>query len=190
MCNFISWKEIDDQILFLTSNDIYNTKRGQELQKHTNEVDFVGHGAIAFFYEIDPNKGTNRECRDFSSPSNFPPVIAEAIKAGKMSLGVSEQLLTPEAWGEYEKITKPALAEYDKTRLAAWAEYEKIRNAALAKYYKIVKPALAKYEKIRDAARAEYEKICNAALAKYEKTYLAAFWTLFSNPLNRPEIWR
>ena len=100
MCDFISWKEITTadggaEILFLTYEDIYNTKRGRELQKYTTGDDFVGHGAIDFYYELN-GKGINKECTDFSSPNNFPPVIADAIKAGKFYLlGTPMGLLLP-----------------------------------------------------------------------------------------------
>ena len=182
MCKFISWKEIGDQILFLTSNDIYNTKRGRELQNYTCSADFVGHGAITFYYEIDPNKGVNRECTDFSSPSNFPAVIVSAIKAGRMSLGVTEQLLTPEAWVEYSKIHDVAWAKYEKVEKPALAEYEKFEKPAWAEYEKITKPTWVEYKKIYDAAWAEYEKVAEPALAKYEKTYLTTFGPCFQTP--------
>jgi hypothetical protein len=169
MCEFISWKEVGDEILFLTWNDIYNTPRGKELQAYTVSSDFVGHGAIAFYYEIPPEKGINRECTDFSSPSNFPKVIVDAIKAGKMAgLGIAKQLLTPEALAEYEKIRQPA-----------WEEYEKI-----------VQPAQAEYLKIRQPAWEEYEKIQQPAWEEYEKIRQSTFWNLFSKPENRPLVWR
>ena len=143
MCVFISWKEVRrtdgaTEILFLTYDDIYNSKRGKKLQQHTTPDDFVGHGAIDFFYELD-GKGVKKECTDFSSPSKFPVVIAEAIKTGKFYLmGIPLGLLSPSALADYEKIRK-----------SAWADYEKIENPARADYEKIEKPARADYEKIR-----------------------------------------
>src|SRR3989304_1382091 len=173
MCVFISWKEVRrtdgaTEILFLTYDDIYNSKRGKKLQQHTTPDDFVGHGAIDFFYELD-GKGVKKECTDFSSPSKFPVVIAEAIKTGKFYLmGIPLGLLSPSALADYEKIRK-----------SAWADYEKIEN-----------PAWADYEKIENPARADYEKIENPARADYEKIRLTAFWELFFIPGNRAEGWR
>ena len=147
MCHFISWKEIrcpngEKEILYLTANDVFNTKRGRELQAHTCREDWVGHGAIAFYYEIDSNKGKNLECEDFSDPANFPPVIADAIKAGKFrGLGTAKGLLTLEAFAEYERIKQAALAEYGRIEQAALAEDHRVRQAALAEYNRIEQAA-------------------------------------------------
>src|SRR3989304_3431569 len=217
MCVFISWKEVRrtdgaTEILFLTYDDIYNSKRGKKLQQHTTPDDFVGHGAIDFFYELD-GKGVKKECTDFSSPSKFPVVIAEAIKTGKFYLmGIPLGLLSPSALADYEKIRNPAWADYEKIRKSAWADYEKIENPAWADYEKIENPARADYEKIENPARADYEKIRNPARADYEKIEnparadyekiekparadyekirLTAFWELFFIPGNRAEGWR
>lgn len=182
MCEFISWKKVtrkdgEIEILFLTHNDIYNTKRGKELQKLamnsdriSNAIpeDLVGHGAIDFFYKLN-GKGVDRECTDFSTPDNFPPVIANAIKAGKFyMLGTPEGLLSKSAWTEYEKIEKPALTGYEKIREAARSEYDKIQRAAWA----------------------EYEKIRGPALAEYEKIQREKFWGLFSDVTRRAEQWK
>ena len=142
MCEFVSWIEVKDKILFLTAYDIFETKQGRKLQACCQSPDdYMGHGAIRFFYEISSNTGINRECTDFSSPDNFPPEIGKAIKEGKMrGLGLSKQLLLPRAWAEYKKIEQPALAEYEKIQQSAWAEYEKIEQPALAEYEKIRQP--------------------------------------------------
>jgi hypothetical protein len=172
MCEFISWKEFKTdagtEILFLTYDQIYNSKRGRELQKYTTPDDFIGHGAIDFYYELG-GKGQNRECTDFSTPGNFPPEIVEAIKAGKFYLmGSPERLLK-----------QSALAEYKKIKQSAYAEYEKIDQ-----------PALAEYEKIQQSAYAEYEKIEQPAYAEYKKIKQEKFWELFFVPENRAEVWR
>src|SRR3972149_210469 len=195
MCVFISWKEVRrtdgaTEILFLTYDDIYNSKRGKKLQQHTTPDDFVGHGAIDFFYELD-GKGVKKECTDFSSPSKFPVVIAEAIKTGKFYLmGIPLGLLSPSALADYEKIRKSAWADYEKIENPARADYEKIENPAWADYEKIRNPARADYEKIENPARADYEKIEKPARADYEKIRLTAFWELFFIPGNRAEGWR
>jgi hypothetical protein len=118
MCEFISWKEIKTptgtEILFLTRDDIFNTSRGAELRQHTTPEDFVGHGAIAFYYQIAANKGINRECTDFSTPDNFPPEIVAAIKAGKM-LGMVDffpnGLLRAPLYADYEAKRDALLGE-------------------------------------------------------------------------------
>jgi hypothetical protein len=135
MCEFISWKEVKTkegtEILFLTSNDIYNTKRGKELQKHTTSDDFIGHGAIDFYFEIGAGKGIEKECTDFSSPDNFPKVISDAIKAGNFrGLETPYQLLTQPALAKYEAIEKDALAKYQATQQPALAKYQAIKKDA------------------------------------------------------------
>jgi hypothetical protein len=142
MCNFISWIEKNGEILFLTANDIFNTKRGRELQKHTTPDDFIGHGAIEFFYRLEYGTGKHLECEDFSSPKNFPPQIVSAIKRLQfVGLGTPMELLSKTARAEYRKIEQTALAEY-----------RKIEHTALAEYRKIEQPAWAEYEKIEQTA--------------------------------------
>ena len=120
MCEFISWIEKDKDVLFLTYNDIYNTKRGKELQVHCkNPDDLTGHGAIRFYYSL--KNGTEKECTDFSTPDNFPAEIVKAVKKGLFAgLGVGEGLLTAGAYAEYLKIQQPAYAEYEKIQQAAF----------------------------------------------------------------------
>ena len=178
MCEFISWIEKDGNVLFLTYNDIYNTKRGKELQEYTIPNDYIGHGAIRFYYDL--TNGENKECTDFSTPDNFPPEIAEAIKDGRMrGLGIAEELLSEPAYAEYRKIEQAACAEYRKIQQSAYAEYRKIEQAAYAEYVKIQQSAYAEYVKIEQAAYAEYRKIEQAA-----------FWDLFADIKNRVEAWK
>ena len=119
MCEFISWKEINGQVLFLTYDDIYNTKEGKRLQAYTVSADFFGHGAIDYYYDIEGSKGTNKECTKFSSPKNFPAVIADAIKAGKMA-GLSgffpKGLLLNRFYNDYDARYKVMDNDYDAKR--------------------------------------------------------------------------
>ena len=170
MCEFISWKEFDEgDVLFLTAKDIYHTQRGKELQEHSgSKDDLIGHGAIDFYHDLK-GKGKNKECIDFSSPDNFPPAIVKAIKAGEFrGLGVAEELLTPSAWAEYERV-----------KASAWAEYERVKASALAEYERVKASALAEYERVEASTWAEYERVEN-------KT----FWDLFAITKNRAKNWR
>jgi hypothetical protein len=132
MCEFISWKEVTDtngdvQILFLTYDDIYNSQRGRELQRHTTRDDFVGHGAIDFFYELN-GKGRNKECTGFSSPDNFPPVIVDAIKKGEFCLlGTPKGLLL-------NAKRAPLDADYKAKRASLDADYKAKRAPLDADY--------------------------------------------------------
>ena len=186
MCEFISYIEKNGEVLFLTGDDVFNTKRGKQLQKHCKSADdLTGHGAIRWYFGIDDKPlegGKERECTDFSSPANFPKPIVKAIKAGLMAGfkdGTPQELLTNTARAEYDKIKNPAEAEYDKITNTAWAEYEKITN-----------PAGAEYDKIANTARAEYDKIKNPALAEYLKITNPAFWALFADVNTRNHEWR
>ena len=178
MCEFISWVEKDGVVLYLTSRDL-KSSRGKALRDRIGP-DICGHGAIREFYDLAPGQGTERECTDFSTPDNFPAQIVEDIKSGAFrGIGVSHDLLTPEARAEYNKVRNAALAEYNKVCNAAWAEFDKVCNAAWAEF-----------DKVRNAAWAEYNKVCNAAWAECDKVRNRTFWALFSEADNRAEAWR
>jgi len=184
MCEFISWYESNGEVLFLTGNDVFNTKRGRELQKYSKPSsieDLCGHGAIVFYYDIrDTGKLIPKECTDFSSPKNFPDEIVAAIKAGKMrGLDISFSLLSD-----------AALEEYKKMEQAAWAECKKIQQAAWKKYEKTKHPDWAEYKKMEKVAWKKYTKMEQAAWVEYFKTRQAAFWDLFSKKKNRAKSWK
>lgn len=103
MCDFISWIEIKQQVVFLTTDDIFHTKTGRELQKYCGcPEDLIGHGAIREYYQF--TGGIERECTDFSSPDNFPPEIVKALLLGKFrKLGVPIECLIKSAQIEYKR---------------------------------------------------------------------------------------
>jgi len=179
MCEFVSWIEKDDDIIFLTGDDVFRSKRGKALQKYCQSYDDLpGHGAIRWYYNF--TGGHNRECTDFTTPDNFPPEIVKAIKSGEMrGLGVSHQLLTHLAWAEFDKITHLARGKFDKIKRAALAEFDKIRRAAWGYFDKIKRAALPEYNKIERAAWAEFDKIRQPV-----------FWDMFKNKKNRAVNWR
>jgi len=181
MCHFVSWKEKDEQVFFLTNKDLKGRKFSEF--KRENErwrEDICGHGAIEWFY---PELKTvpNKECTNFSTSENFPKVIVSAIKKLELTkIGYNLELLNTEgkkeyekirqsAWEEYEKIEQPALEKYQKIQRSAWEEYEKIQRSAWEKYKKIQQPALEEYQKIKQSAWEEYEKIRQSAWEEYEK---------------------
>ena len=176
MCNFISWKEFaDGTILFLTADDIFNSKRGRELQQYTPQKDWIGHGAIKFYYEIT-RPCRDRECEDFSTPANFPAEIAAALKAGRFrGLGTPKQLLTQQAWAEYVKVEQQAWAEYVKVEQQAWAEYVKVEQQAWPEYVKVQQPAWAEYVKVEQQAWPEYVKVQQQAWPEYVKVQQPAW---------------
>lgn len=205
MCEFISWIEKNDSVLFLTYNDIYNTRKGRELREFCkSEYDLFGHGAIRFYYGLE--NGVEKECTDFSTPDNFPPDIVDAIKKGLFAgLGVALELLTKSAlskyakvrnlaYVKYEKVQKPAYTKYEKVRDSAYAEYVKVRDSAYAResaYAEEVREsAYTKYRKAQESALADYVKVHKPASAEYKKVRNAAFWKLFENPNNRNSNWR
>ena len=138
MCERYSWIMIDGKAVFLTAHDVYHTKRGRELRKHTpSSDDWHGHGAIRWYEGIPNKKGVDRECTDFSSPRNFPPELALAIKDGKMwGFGITKKMVC--------MLRKSARAEYNKAYSTARAECEKACSTAYAKYNKACSTAWAK----------------------------------------------
>jgi len=212
MCNFISWIEYKDEILYMTDRDL-ETSRGKKLSRDIGFEDIAGHGAIRSFFNIPDGKGTDRESTDFSTPDNFPQDIVRDVKKGLFTqYGVALQILTPpalaeyleieqSALAEYLKIEQSTLAEYLKIRHSAWAKYEEIEQSALAEYLKIKHSAWTEYLKIKHSALAEYEKIKHSTLAEYEKIeqptlaeYLkirqSAFWELAKIKKNRVKAWQ
>lgn len=212
MCEFISWKEIKTadgsmELLFLTHDDIFNTSRGAELRQLTTPEDFVGHGAIAFYYQIDANKGVDRECTNFSSPDNFPPEIVSALKAGKL-WGIVEYfpegLLCVPLYDDY-KAKRDALDEdYNAKHDALYADY-KAKHDALFEDCKAKHDALGVgYEAKHDALRADYGAKREALFDDYKvkrgplyadykakcKALSNEQWELFTEPKNRAEVWR
>ena len=189
MSEFISWIEKPSKtkgkpdIYFLTAEQIFNNEKGKRLQKEL-AGDFIGHSAIRFFYDLPDTTSRGRlyekECADFSTPSNFPAIITRAIKRGDFrGMGTPQGLLTHPAYAEYERVRQPAYAEYERVRQPAEAEYEKVTQTAEAEYQKVRQPAYAEYQKVRQTAYAEYEKVTQPA-----------FWDLFSDPKNRAEAWK
>ena len=138
MCEFISWVELPGKtkakpkVLFLTHDLIFNTLMGELLQKWSgSNEDYTGHGAIRFFYGLEQDEGTNRECSNFYTPDKFPQAIVKAIKGGEMrGLGTAPQLLTEPARAAYEKVERQAWAEYQKASQPDWGEYQKARQQA------------------------------------------------------------
>ena len=157
MCEFISWIEYKDQILFLKDSDL-KTKEGKELVKYLSSqfsVDIKGHGAIRKFYNIPDNTGTDKECTNFKKATNFPVEIVKSLLDGDMiricGNNLPLDILTPSAKTEYQKITQSAWAEYQKITQPAWAEYLKIQQSAWAEYLKIQQSAWAEYLKIQQS---------------------------------------
>ena len=180
MCNWISYVEINNTIMFLT-DDIVKKRLNEFKEFNKNwEEDIKGHGAIRWFYDNDFKGGISKEYEDFTSPSNFPKEIVEAIKDCKFKLiSFNVHLLNDKAkkehkeieqkaWEEYHKIERQACEEYNKTSQQAWEEYLKIERQAYEKYYKIIQQAYKEYYKISQST----------------------FWNLFKDVNNRREEWR
>ncbi len=193
MCEFISWIEKDGAVLFLTWNDLFTGERGRETREfYQDRHDWVGHGAIRFYYKLLENAGRNRECTDFSTPDNFPAEIVAAIRRGAMMdlAEPPEKLLCDTAWAKYANVCEAAWAKYAKVCEAAWAKYAKVYKAGRAKYAKVCEAGRAEFTNLREAAWAEHVKIRCAALAEYETKCNTTFWNLFSNPKKRSVKWR
>ena len=113
MCEFVSWIEKDGEVLFLTGEDVFHTKRGRELQKYCkSKDDLTGHGAIRWYFgkdDVPLAGGKERECINFSTPNNFPKAIVKAIKCGEMAGFDGGMpifwLLTVSAQAEYERVS-------------------------------------------------------------------------------------
>jgi hypothetical protein len=117
MCHFVSWVESGKAVFYLTHKQVWETERGKELREHCgNKEDYVGHGAIRFYYKLGEVKGRNCEVTDFSSTANLPEEIVSAIKNGEFA-----GMATPEGL-----LSQPALAECQQVEQSAWAEYQQV----------------------------------------------------------------
>jgi len=186
MCEFASWIEYKGRVYFLVNGDLETTE-GKKLLAPDVIADLCGHGAIEAYYPELKDKGTHKECTNFSTPNNFPPELVQALITGKLSrigqpidilngLGRAEyQKIKQSAETEYNKIEQLALAEYDKIEQSAWAEYDKIEQSARAEYQKIQQSAETEYNKIEQLALVEYHKIERLALAEYLKIRQPAY---------------
>ena len=146
MCNFVSWKEKDGDVFYLTDKDL-KPKKFKEFKEYNSNWrdDLKGHGAIDWFYPKLKGKCINRECDDFFSPKNFPKEIVKSIKNMELTkIGFNLGLINKEGIKEYQKIEKPAWEEYKKIRQSLWEEYQKIIQSAREEYEKIVQPAFWK----------------------------------------------
>ena len=118
MCEFLSWKEYQGEILFLTDEII--APRLEDYKKFNPgwRDDLCGHGAIEWYHGLTDGAGKNRECTDFSSPKNFPAEIARALKNGEIT---------------YSPMPKGLL------RAALDADYRAKRDALDAEQWKLFK---------------------------------------------------
>ena len=165
MCDFISWYQKGDKVIFLTDDDLA-TEAGKKLRAIAGMFpdDIKGHGAIRKFYELNewvwPNGLTQKECTDFSSPNNFPPQIVEAIKNCNLT--------------QIGKLPDNVLLKHGLNLIKNNAK----REEADAKW----KEADAKWEE----AYAKWKE----ADAKWEEAYANTFWKVFADPKNRKKAWR
>jgi hypothetical protein len=205
MCEFISWKEYQGQVLFLT-NDLISEKLEDYKKFNTGwREDLVGHGAIEWFLLLEHGCGRNQECTNFSSPSNFPREIVDAIKAGKMTFGpFPDGLLCAPLYADYKAKRDALYADYKAKRDALDADY-KAKCAPLDADYKAKRDALdADYNAKRDALYADYNAKraplyadYNAKCAPLDADYKAKRdaldkeqWALFADPNNRADAWK
>lgn len=130
MCEWVSWLETPEQkILFLTDSMMKTREKDMEV-KYPDKSERCGHGAIRWYFDV--TEGTEKECVDFRMQSNFPEVIAKAIKQGKLSYGVTPEIakliLTPEALADYEAKRAPLDADYEAKRDALFSKLVKFKK--------------------------------------------------------------
>ena len=112
MCDFASYLEYPTdkgtKILFLTDADLKIWRNSKDQPKYPDKSDNIGHSAIKLYYGITDERGAEKEVTDFSSPSNFPPEIVNAIKTGQMRYGLPDikQLLNQHGQDLYNKKVK------------------------------------------------------------------------------------
>ena len=189
MCEFISYIQKGKKVYYLTGEQVFNTDKGKQLQEKLKS-DNYGHAAIRFYYDLpepDERGREERECTDFSKPSNFPLKIQQSIKSGEFKGFFSPDvlvMLSARGQKEYglkclaDAEWKKADAEWDKA-YAEWKKADAERDKAYAEW----KKADAEWNKAyaeRDKADAEWKKA---------DADMSIFWTVFSDTRNRIKVW-
>ncbi len=195
MCEFPSWIERRDKVYFLTYEQLFLSEKGKELlASGVSPDDRCGHGTIRAYYGIDEGDGVDKECNDFSKPTNFPPKIVEAIKSGKMrGLGTGKGLLKKAIDTKWQSELDAAYAKRQSELDAAYAKWQPELDAAYAKWQPELGAAYAKWQSELDAIDTKRQSELGAAYAKWQPELDAAyakFWDLFAIPENRNPKWR
>ena len=76
MCEFISWIETAHGLCYLTDDEIFSSYARERLQG-CQDNDFLGHGAIRWFYNFE--YGIDHENCDFWDTSRLPAELAVKI---------------------------------------------------------------------------------------------------------------
>ena len=194
-------------MLFLSGEQVFNTPRGKELQEFCqSKDDLTGHGAIRWFYGLDSGEGKDQECTDFSSPKNFPAVIVEAIRAGKMAgFGdVPKGLLRGPLYKDYQAKGDPLDKDYRAKIDPLYKDYQ-AKIGPLYKDYQakgdqLDKDYRAKIDPLYKDYRAKIGplyKDYQAKIGPLDKDYQAKrdqldkdYWALFAVTENRTAAWR
>jgi len=183
MCNFVSWIKYDGVPYFLENNDFLNGP-GKELLTDGYFEDIAGHGAILKVYPELMNKKSaiHDECESFSSPSNFPKEIVQAIKSGKLSLtGKPVEDNLPVARKEYAKLERQIEVEFRKKSSQSY-DYKDI-TITQARDSK-------KSHKMLEAIDASFRILYDALCRERELKLAQAFSKIVKKKENRVRVWK
>lgn len=83
MCEFISWKEVDEKggekkVFFLTDDEVFS-ERGREMLEGSKDNDFLGHHAIDNIWGPACKDGTHHEERNFWEKEKLPKEIQSKL---------------------------------------------------------------------------------------------------------------
>jgi len=184
MCQFVSWVERRGKVYFLTSEQL-ESERGQKWVKEekVSPDDLCGHGTIRLWYRIDAGDGVDKEQTDFTRPSDFPPEIAEAVKAGKFNSfplpkGLLRMALDDDYWDKCMALNADYWAKRNALDNDYWTKHNALDDDYWDKRNALGDDYRAKYNALDD----DYRDKCMALNADY--------WALFTSPENRAIKWR
>ena len=117
MCNFVSTYELSqdemdsiptiekgNNVLFLTHDDVYKSKKGKEVFGQVPPESLSGHTPIRQYFELKGGVGKEREYTDLGDPDKLPAALVKAIRAGKLvGIGYSKQLLSDDGAEKFDK---------------------------------------------------------------------------------------
>ena len=143
MCEFISWVEFQGKILFLNDKRM-SEKESKMRVKFPDKSERVGHGAIRWYYSLGDNDGVQKECTDFSSPSNFPKEIVREFKAGRMRYSIPSdfsigQILIATSQKAYDDAIAPSQKAYADAIATSQKAYDDAIATNFWKQFKVKK---------------------------------------------------
>jgi hypothetical protein len=91
MSNFISWVEHQDEIYFLTDNEVFSPE-GIRMLGSCKDSDVLSHDAIRMFFSVE-HTAINKKQRAFWNTDTIPEILRALLATPEMFLSVWGRML-------------------------------------------------------------------------------------------------